>query len=132
MTNCKYGLQYSAVIKRPVGEAKKPGFTVDSRATLAELVAVDGSDGSGLWATASERDYFFKRLTETTNRVFPEREERSAIGGLISVVNSMSGYEFNDAGKITHIDRYLQMAPPCTDMLKSSAGVQLSEFAKST
>ncbi|MGB9305894.1 MAG: hypothetical protein WCB92_20090 [Mycobacterium sp.] len=55
MTNCKYGLQYSAVINALSARRKSPA----SRAA----------------------------------------------GDLISAVNSMSGYEFCDAGKITHIDR---------------------------
>jgi hypothetical protein len=43
------------------------------------------------------------------------------------VVNSLSVYEFNDAGKIRHIDVYLQMALPDPDMLKGHEGVELSE-----
>ncbi|KZS70040.1 hypothetical protein A4G29_07595 [Mycobacterium kansasii] len=35
------------------------------------------------------------------------------------MVNSLSVYAFDGAGKPTHIDFYLQMAPPNTAMLKS-------------
>ncbi len=136
-------LQYSMVIKRLVAEAKKPGFSVDSWGPLAELVAVDEFERVGAfkevmkwpdyvnfltnWATSSEWECSFKRITETAGLVFLELEERSAVGDFTSVVNSLSVYKFNDAGKITHIDLYLQMALPNTDMLKSFEGVQISE-----
>jgi hypothetical protein len=136
-------LEYSLVIKRLVDEAKKPGFTVDSWAPLAELVAVDEFERVGAfkevmkwpdyvdfltnWATSSEWECSFKRITEIAGLVFLELEERSAVGDFTSVVNSLSVYKFNDAGKIMHIDLYLQMALPNTDMLKSFEGVQISE-----
>ncbi len=136
-------LEYSLVIKRLVDEAKKPGFTVDSWAPLAELVTVDEFERVGAfkevmkwpdyvdfltnWATSSEWECSFKRITETADLVFLELEERSTVGDFTSVVNSLSVYQFNDAGKIAHIDLYLQMALPNTDMLKSFEGVQISE-----
>jgi hypothetical protein len=136
-------LEYSLVIKRLVDEAKKPGFTVDSWAPLAELVTVDEFERVGAfqevmkwpdyvdfltnWAKSSMWECSFKRITETADLVFLELEERSAVGDFTSVVNSLSVYKFNDAGKIMHIDLYLQMALPNTDMLKSFEGVQISE-----
>lgn len=136
-------LEYSLVIKRLVDEAKKPGFTVDSWAPLAELVAVDEFERVGAfkevmkwsdyvdfltnWATSSEWECSFKRITETADLVFLELEERNAVGDFTSVVNSLSVYKLNGAGKITHIDLYLQMALPNPGMLKSFEGVQISE-----
>jgi hypothetical protein len=136
-------LEYSAVIKRLVDEAKKPGFTADSWAPLAELVDVERFERVGAfkevmrwndyvdfltgWARSSQWDCSFKRLTEAADRVFLELEERSTVGDFSSVVNSLSVYEFNDAGRITHIDLYLQMAMPNSEMLKSFKGVQISE-----
>ena len=54
--------------------------------------------------------------------VFLELEERSTIGDFSNVVNSLSVYEFDGAGKIRHIDLYLQMEPPQPEMLKSFDG----------
>jgi hypothetical protein len=51
--------------------------------------------------------------------VFLELEERSTVGDFHSVVNSLSVFEFTTDEKIRHIDLYLQMALPNTDILKS-------------
>lgn len=128
-------LDYSVVTKRLVDEAKKPGFSADSWGPLAELVAVEEFERVGPfkevmkwpdyvefltnWATSSEWECSFKRITETDGLVFLELEERSKVGDFISVVNSLSVYEFTDDGRIRHIDVYLQMIPPQPEMLKS-------------
>ena len=57
--------------------------------------------------------------------VFLELEERSRIGDFSNSVNSVSVYEFDSGGKITHIDVYLQMALPDPDMLASYEGVEI-------
>jgi hypothetical protein len=71
------------------------------------------------WATSSQWECSFRRITETNDRVFLEFEERSTIGDFSNVVNSLSAYEFDDEGRIRHIDLYLQMELPPTDMLNS-------------
>lgn len=135
-------LQYCAVTKQLVDEAKKPGFSVDSWGPLAELVAVGEFERVGAfkevmkwpdyvefltgWATSSGWECSFKRITEADGCVFLELEERSEVGEYSSVVNSISVYEFTDDGRIRRIDLYLQMAPPQPEMLKSFAGVDLS------
>ncbi len=140
---CRTVLDYSMIVKRFVDEAKTPGFSVDSWAPLAELVAVDEFERVGAfkevvkwpdyvdfltnWATSSEWECSFKRITETAGLVFLELEERSRIGDFSSAVNSLSVYEFTDAGQIRHIDLYLQMTPPQPEMLKSFEGVDLSQ-----
>ncbi|KZS64271.1 hypothetical protein [Mycobacterium ostraviense] len=136
-------LDYSLVVQRLVDEAKKPGFTAENWAPLAELVDVDGFQRLGAfkevmnwpdyvdfltgWATSSEWECSFKRITETADLVFLELEERSVIGDFTSVVNSLSVYALNDAGEITHIDLYLQMAPPSSDILKNFDGAHISQ-----
>ena len=50
----------------------------------------------------------------------------SGVGGFSSVVNSVSVYEFDDAGKIAHLDIYLQMEMPDPEMLKSYAGIEIT------
>jgi len=132
-------LEYSLLMKRLVDEAKQPGFSAASWAPLAELLAVDEFERVGNfkevmnwqdyvgfltnWAVSSEWECSFKRVTESGGVVFLELEERSKTGEYRSVVNSMSVYEFNAAGKIRHIDIYLQMELPPLEMLKSYEGV---------
>jgi len=136
-------LDYSQLIKRLVDEAKQPGFTADSWAPVAELIDTEAFVRVGNfkevmnwqeyvgfltnWAPSAEWECSFKRVTEAAHTVFLELEERSKIGDFSNSVNSLSVYEFNDAGKITHIDVYLQMALPDPDMLASYEGVEISE-----
>jgi hypothetical protein len=121
---CDTVLEYSRTMKRVVDRAKQPGFTEADWAPLAELVAVDDFERVGAfrelmdwrqytgfltqWASASEWESTFRRVHEWSNIVFLELEERSNIGGRVDVVNSLSVYEFNAAGKIRHLDIYLQ------------------------
>jgi hypothetical protein len=132
-------LDYSQIMKRLVGSAKQPGFSVASWAPLAEVIAVDEFERVGNfkevmnwqdyidflthWAMSAEWECSFKRITEAGNIVFLELEERSRIGDYNSVVNSVSVYEFNSAGRIRHLDIYLQMELPGSEMLKSFEGV---------
>ncbi|ORB75372.1 hypothetical protein [Mycobacterium scrofulaceum] len=136
-------LQYCDNTKRLVDATKKPGFSVDSWAPLAELVAVGEFERVGAfkevmrwpdyveflthWATSSQWECSFKHITESGGRVFLELEERSEVGDFRSVVNSLSVYDFTHDGKIRHIDLYLQMTPPQPEMLKSFEGVELPQ-----
>ncbi len=134
-------LDYSALMKRLVDEAKQPGFSTDSWAPLAELIDTQNFVRVGNfkevmnwgeyiafltnWATSSEWESDFKRVTEAGNVVFLELEERSRIGEFSNSVNSVSVYQFDQSGKITRIDVYLQMALPDPDMLASYEGVEI-------
>lgn len=136
-------LEYALTTKRLVDEAKNPGFSTDSWAPLAALVATDAFERVGAfkelmdwpayvdfltsWATSSEWECSLRRITETPDAVFLELEERSRIGEFANSVNSLSVYAFDDAGKIAHIDLYLQMELPPAEMLKSFEGVEFSE-----
>lgn len=136
-------LDYAVITKGLVDEAKKPGFTVDSWAPLAELIDTETFVRVGNfkevmnwqeyvnfltnWASASQWECSFKRITEVGNVVFLELEERSRIGDFANSVNSASVYEFNPAGKITHIDVYLQMALPDPELLAGYSGVGITE-----
>lgn len=136
-------LDYSVIMKRMVGEAKQPGFSEESWAPLADLIATDEfvrvgnfkevMDWQGYvefltaWATACEWECSFKRITEVGNVVFLELEERASAGDFSNVVNSLSVYEFDDAGKIRHVDIYLQMAMPAADVHEAYEGVDIPE-----
>ena len=135
-------LDYSLIMKRLVDRAKRPGFSVEDWAPLSALVAVDDFERVGnfkevmnwheyvtfltKWAMSSEWECSFKRITERPNVVFLELEERSHVAGHSSVVNSLSVYEFDTAGKLRHLDIYLQMPMPEGDMLKSYEGMRIS------
>ncbi len=134
-------LDYSMIMKSMVGLAKKPGFSIDSWAPLAELVDTERFERVGnfkevmnwnqylgfltAWASNSEWDCSFKRITESGNVVFLELEERSKVGAISSVVNSVSVYEFGSYDKIEHVDIYLQMEIPASEMLDSYSGMVL-------
>jgi hypothetical protein len=136
-------LQYSLLMKGLVERAKQPGFSAESFAPLAELVAVDEFERVGNfkevmtwseyvdflagWAPSARWDCSFKRITEHSRVVFLELEERATLGDFTSAVNSLSVYEFDDAGRIRHLDIYLQMALPGGDLLKSYEGIPISE-----
>jgi hypothetical protein len=121
-------LEYSVTMKRLVDRAKLPGFSVGSWSPLANLVALDEFERVGnfkevmnwdqyvefltTWAPSSDWDCSFKRITANLNLVFLELEERSITGEHRSVVNSLSVYEFNSAGKLRHLGIYLQMPSP--------------------
>ncbi|PRC46140.1 hypothetical protein C6A85_91600 [Mycobacterium sp. ITM-2017-0098] len=133
-------LEYSQTMSRLVQSAKDPGFSIDSWAPLAELIAVEEFVRIGPfkevmnweeytefltnWAKSSDWDCSFKRLTESDDVAFLELEERSTIGDFSSVVNSASVYEFNADDKITYVAVYLQMQLPDPAALPSfdSAG----------
>jgi hypothetical protein len=128
-------LEYSLIMKRLVDEAKRPGFSQKSWAPLAQLVAVEEFERVGnflevmrwheyvafltKWAQGSEWECSFKRISESDGVVFLELEERSRVGEQRSVVNSATIYEFNSAGKLRHLDIYLQMKPMPQEMMKA-------------
>ena len=128
-------LDYSLTMKRLVDDAKRPGFSVDSWAPLAEMVAVDQFQRVGnfmevmAWpeyvsfltkfAMSSKWECSFRRITEAPGVVFLELEERSAVGEHRSTINSVSVYDFNTAGKLHRLGIYLQMTLPDPEMLKA-------------
>ena len=120
-------LGFCTLMRDLVVEAKRPDFTPDRLDALADLVAVDDFERVGpfkdamtwpqyaaflaAWMPTADWDCSFKRITETGNLVFLELEERLG-GDSASAVNSASVYEFDDAGKLRHLDVYLQMPMP--------------------
>ena len=93
----------------------------------ASLVAVDKFERIGIWRDAMNwHDYTAmltefamanafesgkKRIAEAGDRVYFDREERHIKGDDVNVVNAMSVYEFDDDGKIRHLDVYIQGQP---------------------
>lgn len=136
-------LEYSQITKQLVDSAKQPGFTVESWAPLADLIAVDEFVRIGPfkevmnwaeytefltnWAKSSDWDCSFQRITETPDLVFLELEERSRVGDFTSVVNTVSVYEFDSQNKVRRIAVYLQMELPNTGAVPSFDGAGGSE-----
>ena len=120
-------LEYGLITKRLVDAAKQPGFTVDSWAPLGELIDTDDvradrklQRGDELAAVRRLPDQLgdllgVGLLVQAGHRepgTWCSSNSKSAAGSetFESSVNSVSVYEFNADGKITHVDVYLQMA----------------------
>jgi hypothetical protein len=118
-------LQYGEIIERTVRAAKEPGFTEAGWDELAALLDVErfervGNDKVAMgwevyrelltrWATTTDFWCEFRRISEVGNLVFLElTEHNTPRGGTESVVNSCTLYEFDAAGKLVHLDIYLQ------------------------
>lgn len=119
-------IAYTETIERIVVSAKDPGFDAEAGwASLEALLDVGrfervGNDKARMgWAvyrdllnkwggtTAFWKE--FRRISEVGNRVFLElTEHNTPEGAAESVVNSVSVYEFDEAGKLVHLDIYLQ------------------------
>jgi hypothetical protein len=121
-------LEYSLIYKRVTDKAKAGAVTAADFDAMAELVDVENFERIGImkevmrwpeyaqfladYANTSVWEGSFKRVSELPGLVFLELEERGGPndGSQGYVVNTLTVYEFNEAGKITHLDVYLQGA----------------------
>lgn len=116
-------LEYTDAIKRLVDRAKEPGGpdwgevaalldTGTFRRVGNDKVDMGWDvyrDLLGQWATTTDFWAEFHRVSEAGNRVFLElTEHNTPRGGAESVVNSCTVYQFDEAGKLAHLDIYLQ------------------------
>lgn len=118
-------LDFEAELRRLVRAATKPGFTAADWAPLADYIAVDEFVRVGTWmetmdwqeyagfltqwaAASMGFDTTVRRVSEVAGLVYLEIEERHTRPAGVAVVNSLSVYEFNAAGKIRQLDVYLQ------------------------
>jgi len=62
------------------------------------------------WSPTQHWEGSFKRVSEVGDVVFLELEERVGNGAEQTAVNSVSVFQFDAAGKIRHLDIYLQAA----------------------
>jgi hypothetical protein len=116
--------EFTGIIERTVPAAKGAAFTDAAWAPLIGLVATDEFERIGIWrevmnwpeyvdfltkfASAKGFASTVRRITETPNFVFYEIEEHHIKDGEVNIVNSMNVFEFNDRGKIRHLDVYIQ------------------------
>lgn len=118
-------LDYTDTIKRTVDRAKAPGFDESGWDDLASLLDITnfvrvGNDKVAMgwdvyrgllmkWATSTDFWAEFHRISEAGNLVFLElTEHNTPRGGAESIVNSLTTYEFDDAGKLVRLGIYLQ------------------------
>jgi hypothetical protein len=116
-------LDYQDVMKRLVPSISGPG----DWAPLAEFAAVDEFVRIGTsmevqdwaqyvdmltrWASSIDRfETTVRRTNESGRLVYFEVEERHLRAARVDVVNSMTVFELDDAGKIRRLDVYLQQA----------------------
>lgn len=114
-------LDYEQTMRRLVPTVTGPA----DWAPLAEFVAVDGFERVGTflevqnwdqytamlsgWAAATDSfETTVRRINELAGFVYYEIEERHHRGDDVHVVNSMTVFEFDDDGRIRHLDVYLQ------------------------
>jgi hypothetical protein len=117
-------MEFDRIISRLVRVAKEPGFSQADWAPLADLVAVDEFERVGIWrekmnwqeytdfltrwAASKGFETTLRRISEVPPLVYFEVEERHIKDDTVTIVNSMSVFEFNQAGQIRHLDVYLQ------------------------
>jgi hypothetical protein len=120
-------LEYASIYGRVVPLAAEPGFGEHAWAPLEALIAVDEFERVGLqkevmdwpayrtaltaFARSGAWEGTFRRVTEAPGLVFLELTERLTKGDRVTELNSVSVFEFNEAGKIRHLDIYVQQEP---------------------
>ncbi|HME75802.1 MAG TPA: hypothetical protein VKI00_09170 [Mycobacterium sp.] len=118
-------IAYQDTVVKLVPTAKEP----TDWAPLGEFIAIDEFERAGPfldvqdwvgytemiqgWAGSIQGfETTVRRVAELEHRVYFEVEERHRYGHDWLVVNSMNVFEFNDDGKVCHLDVYLQSPPP--------------------
>lgn len=113
--------QYTQTMQRLVPTVKAPA----DWAPLAELVAVEEFQRVGTWLEVMDWQQYTEMLTQWASAtqkfetkllrvselpplVYFEIEERHLRGDSVNVVNSMTVFEFDEDGKVRHLDVYLQ------------------------
>lgn len=98
-------------------------------APLAEFVAVDGFERIGTFLEVQDWDQYtvmlthwassidsfetsVRRISELSELVYFEVEERHRRGDVVNVVNSLTVFGFDDGANISHLDVYLQQPHP--------------------
>lgn len=120
-------LQYCARFRQLVGRIKQPGFSEADWAPVEELVDTENFRRMGVFLTrcaelSNWQQYkkliseyggrtswegTLRRITEVSGLVFLELEERNSRDGVTDVSNTVTIYEFNDAGKLCKLDVYV-------------------------
>lgn len=129
--NCRTAMEYGLFQKQIMDRAKgAPDYSPDEWLGLKQFVTDDFERIGNFkevmtfddmvaflqaWSPTQHWEGSFKRVVEHDNVVWLELEERVGEGASQQAVNSVTVYEFDDAGKIRHLDVYLQAAPGSAD-----------------
>lgn len=124
----RLAVQYSCVMRDLVAQAKQPGFTAADWTPLAEFVAVDEfvrignflekvswdqyDDLLTMWGKSTEWDFTVRRVTEGDRYAILELAEVAKYASHSEAYDSVSIYDFNEAGKIKRLRIYLARAEP--------------------
>ncbi len=120
-------LQYCENFRRIVGKIKQPGFSETEWAIVEELVDVPNFRRMGVFLSKTSEisnwqqyrksiseygglttwEGTLRRITEVPGLVYLELEERNSRNGVMDVSNTVTIYEFNDAGKLRKLDVYV-------------------------
>jgi hypothetical protein len=120
-------LQYCENFRRLVGKIKQPGFSEADWAPVEELVDVENFRRMGQFLTPRSEisnwqqykkliseyggltswEGTLRRITEVPGLVFLELEERNSRNGVTDVSNTVTIYEFNEAGTLIKLDAYV-------------------------
>ena len=138
-------LEYGLITKRLVDAAKQPGFSVDSWAPLAELIAPTTFVRVGNFKEVMDWQQYVDFLTNwaTSSEWECSLQAGHRDAGTWCSSNSKSAARIGDfeqrrstrcrsmsstpPARSRHVDVYLQMALPDPDMLASYDGVEISE-----
>ncbi len=120
-------LQYSEAFRSLAQKLKQPGFSDSEWAEIEALVDVAHFEREGVFLTqtsevidwpkykhyvtqyagATEWEGTLRRITEKDNVVFLELQERNTRAGVVDISNTVTIYDFNDAGKLRHLSVYV-------------------------
>jgi hypothetical protein len=120
-------LQYSEHFSRIVEKLKRKQPTDADWATMEQLIDIENYRRSGVFAgptseTSTWQQYksmiaqygamtdwegTLRRITEAAGIVFLELEERNTMHGVMDVSNTVTIYNFNQAGKLCNLDVYV-------------------------
>lgn len=115
-------MRYNQIMQEVSDKAREPGFTAEGWNALAEVVDVDNFRRFGnfmeeqnwqeyvdmltAWGASTKFSSEFRRLIEGEDGIVTLELQENNNGGL---VNSLSMYEINEAGKLFRLHIYLQM-----------------------
>lgn len=120
-------IQYSEGFTQIVDKLKRAPLSDEDWAPMERLVDVDAFERVGVFLTpraetigwSQYKSYIsqyaggtswegtLRHITEAPGRVVLELEERNTRDGVTDVSNTVTIYEFNDAGKLRHLDVYV-------------------------
>ena len=124
-------LEYSEAFTSVVNRLKEPDFSDADWEPLEKLVDVENYERQGVflgdkaeiigwekykyyiteYGGGTSWEGTLRRITEVPNLVVLELEERNTRGGVTDVSNTVTIYEFNDEGKLRHLDVYVMPLP---------------------